>query len=353
MLPDITIDKYLEEYSGNYIDLIQICERYLLIAILKDNKTSSYYLTKVLEAVHGSNNKNKEEIEAIEKLCISVSLYFNSNYVYALSLSEKAMYTLKDSELKSFYNVLTIISGLSYRGLGRLDKAVQLFLNSYKLNEISENLFEYNIVCTYQLAEIHLSIRDLYQAEKFYKTTLELSKKSDTTLTHFRANIGIASLFLHKKDLKSCKKHLDIAYSIKNIGNGALARVLCDYGLYYYKCKNYENAIKYFEDSLTIRQNHSLIDASSTNYINLAKIYLALENYDEALNNISKAYQICSEYKSEIKLMEVYYLLAQIHKQIGNWEEAVKYFDLHINLYQIDHKKQLENIYFIKHNSVI
>ncbi|MCT4581101.1 MAG: tetratricopeptide repeat protein [Flavobacteriales bacterium] len=352
MLSDTILDKYLDNYQGKFADLIVICERFLRIAILKDNKTSSNYLSIVLDAVHNTDHKNKDEIEAIEKLCIAVSMYFNSNYVYALSLSEKAMYTLRNSELKNFYNVLAITSGLAYRGLGKLDKAVQLFLNSYQLNEVSENLFEYNIVCSYQLAEIHLSIKDLYQAEKFYQLTLELSKKSNTTLTHFRANVGIANLYLHKDEYDLCKKHLDIAYTLEGIGNGALGRVLCDYGLFYYKTKDYNKAIKYLKESLSIRLEYSLIDAASTNYMNLTKIYLALNQYDEALQNIEKAYEICMEHRSETKIMQCYYLLAQTHKRIENFSKAVQYFDLYINLYQSNHKKQLENIYFIKNSNI-
>lgn len=139
-----------------------------------------------------------------------------------------------------------------------------------------------------------------YAKERFDKSILHLEKAleldpEDADASH---NLGVVYLYLNRYDeaIKCFKKALenDLYRNQANSMNAV--------GWAYYKQNDYANAEKYFKETL----NHDRMYLTA--YDNLAKVYIALNRFDDAIIELLKALDLNSYYPEALLDIGICYL---------------------------------------------
>jgi tetratricopeptide (TPR) repeat protein len=146
--------------------------------------------------------------------------------------------------------------------------------------------------------------------------------------TEGRLLSGLGTLLMHTDEWEKAIDHFNRGLiSSRNAGNQLLeSKILADIGNYYFKRKDYDLALDFQNKSLEIRKNKNYINASITNYIQLAEIYLMLGKLDEALRLGALAFEISAKLKVMIKLYESHEVLAKAYEQAGDMTKAYEHF---------------------------
>lgn len=353
MTQDLTIDEYFSKYKGDINQLSNLCERFVTISTSGDQILIDFYLKKIQDACKKCITEEELSIvEGLENLSLALAYFYKTKFLDAIEVSLKSIALLKHSPFQGLYNISLIIYGSINRSLGRLDIAVEYLIKGSNNDEFSEELKEYHFFCYYQLAEINLYIKDIITASEYYNIAIKIATKENDSRSLFRANIGLAGLYLYKKQLDLSYKHLQIAYNLKELSNSSISRLYCDYGIYYYEKEDYLTSLKWLTKSLIIRVENQFEDASSTSLINLGKTYFALGKNKKALSTLNKALIICKKNQSRNKLLNCYFLLAKIYQEKKMWKKSSISYSFYNEINTELRNEQLQNIYDLKNNRI-
>ena len=204
----------------------------------------------------------------------------------------------------------------------------------YKALESSETSEIYKNI---GLCELNLD--NTKEATQAFKKAYELDNQDATTTYYYGCCLSktdkqkAAGLFEEviklRKDFSDAYKSLAMVYMEINQTDNAIQTVLSalsnkniepDYSLYYIAAtcymikKDYENAIKYLEKALEIKENHLPVINS------LATCYMNTQNYEKALEILKKAYEADSENSLTL------YNLGICYQVKSDFEQALKYF---------------------------
>jgi tetratricopeptide (TPR) repeat protein len=104
--------------------------------------------------------------------------------------------------------------------------------------------------------------------------------------------------------------------------NVGLARVNNNIGLIHYYQKNYEEALKYFNQALETADETRVGDAS----LYIGRVYIEQNNYSEAERYLKKALNIGEKNEDKYIISDCYYLLGRIDAFYGENTRAMDYF---------------------------
>lgn len=75
-------------------------------------------------------------------------------------------------------------------------------------------------------------------------------------------------------------------------------------------------------------------EESAKIFVNHGKLYKKMGKYEESISYFQKAETIFGNYQNDIKLGQIYYNLADVYYEKEDYEKAVEYCDMCINLYE-------------------
>lgn len=207
-----------------------------------------------------------------------------------------------------------------------------------KAEELSNEEDKYLTCVLYNnLGNTYLSNGDFYNAEKYYKKSLEKDNN------YIYAILGLANIdaynYQYYKDNNYYNKALDKFNDAEKINPNF-------HGIYYNKShlllnkgrtegnkESYLEAIKLVNKALECLNNRQMKDniTKALYYYGLGIAYSELYNYDKSVVN-----KVIESYKKSIELNEgdynPYYNLASFYDNIGNKKEAINYYNKSINI---------------------
>jgi tetratricopeptide (TPR) repeat protein len=148
-------------------------------------------------------------------------------------------------------------------------------------------------------------------AAKYYRMSID----EDSLFVEAYDNLGLT--YRQMNELDSAAKYY--AISIELYPEGGLA--LQNLGVVYEKKKNYEKAVEVYS---------SLIELSNSNpegYYGRARMYMFLEDYDNAMQDALMAEELYNTYESEY-VMDAHYLIGLIYYFMEDMENSRKYLKL-------------------------
>lgn len=223
----------------------------------------------------------------------------NLGYLYqTLSQFEEAMLVLtKGYDLLKPVSTPTRTSvinlqnlGLTYKALGRFDRAEALYLDAHNQSQgLQDPILE--VVTLINLAEIHTDQNDLLSAERSYQTAQTLAIKHGLTRYELNALLGLGTL-LFKRAL-------------------------------------YARAKTTHQDALMLAKEISVKSGELDCLLALANDDLAIRNYTEATQFAQEALLIAEQMEQVLSLSACHKVLAQAYKNQGAFERA--FFHLEAN----------------------
>jgi len=348
---DEKLDSLLSSSEQNYDNLIPLIARYSELLSSGNLKLIEQYNSRIEDAC----NLWETEIPTIKGIRLfldGMKNYFHANFETSLQSLEKAMKTLNESAYKDLFAMSNMFYGRSNRSLGILDISVRHFTIGLETLDSNGQFAIFKGLAYYQLAEIDVYIHDFEAAKKNYEQAAHEAERLNHNSGLFRSYNGMANLFLNQNDLEKCKFFLDKSLSIQGLTVSQKSRSYCDMGVYYHNKKDFINAAASLKESYQLRIGANLKDAASTSLINLGKTQLELEQTDQSISTLVEALGICVKYKSNVKLMACYQLLAQAYAKNKDWENSSEFYRKY-DLLQIRlNSTQLQNIYGIKNEQI-
>ncbi len=215
--------------------------------------------------------------------------------------------------------------GSLYKGRSEYNRALEYYFESLGLcRVIGFDKGTAAILGNIGLAYFELKEHD--KALEFYRQALEMNTKTGrkASLGVNYNNIGLLhgdegryelSLENHLKALELRRElgyTIEIANSLNNLG-----RVSMQMG-------NYQKALDYLNEAFEVNDGNDP-DLTTIIHENLAKTYRAAGRYDSALVHARETLEQSRDFGSLLGVKVGYELLSDIHKQLGNYKEAVAY----------------------------
>lgn len=216
-----------------------------------------------------------------------------------------------------------------------------------KAEELSSEEDKYLTCVLYNnLGNTYLSNRDFYNAEKYYKKSLEKDKN------YIYAILGLANIDIYNYQYSKNNDYYNNDdynnYYIEALSKFDEAEKIEPnfHGIYYNKShlllnkgrieenkESYLEAIKLAEKALECLNNKKIEDntTKALYYYSIGIIYSELYTYDKSVEN-----KVIENYKKSIELNEndynPYYNLANFYDSIGNKKEAINYYNKSISI---------------------
>jgi serine phosphatase RsbU (regulator of sigma subunit)/tetratricopeptide (TPR) repeat protein len=280
----ISLSKKLNYQHGEGIAIYRLG----LIAWRQNNYQTADSLYKIAFNIF---EKHKLQAEISDCLGSFGSIELNKgNYVEALNWYLKSMKiaeSLRDNaRLAVLYNNL----GLVYKNQNNFDEALTFYQKSLLINEKTQNI----LVTTNlnNIGLIYYERKDFEKALFYYQKALEINEKRNNQRS--------------------------IALNTNNIANVYLAQ------------KNAMQALPYIRKSIAI--NQQLNQKNPLNYSSLGKAYNLLGKPDSSLLYFHQAIKISRAANTKTLTQGIYRDLAENHKQNRQWDSALFYKELQVNL---------------------
>ena len=326
--------KERDALANDYYDLFEIYK------LEHKNDSAAYYLE--LRAALDTTN-----VERLLETAIFIRDYI-ADYNKSLKYSETILSTNYDNATKvnAYLN-----SGICYKWLGNLDKALEMFnigLDN-SLSVFGENS-SFTAAVYKNMGTIYDDIGDYAKAMELYDKAVEIQK---TTLGEHNAeiadtynNIGVTLSYLNRQEesLTYLEKALSIKKGVLGEKDPAIAIACLNLGSTYAHIGNLEESIRLFNNALYIQKEVLSDDHPEIAYTynNIGFIYFYLNNIDTCFMYTQKALNIfenCYGENSGYTAM-CYGNMAVLYDEIGDFQKSLEYnlkaLAIHENLLQSD-----------------
>lgn len=233
---------------------------------------------------------------------------------------------------------LRILLGHAYGKSAQNEYAAEVYCNALKiLEDRTENIANWQELysfCKFALCRAWRKMGKLNQVipileevgENFQDPSQRINILNDLGLAYWqKASITKETLYLDQAVI-TYQKAIELADEIDAPRQKAM--VLNNKGMVYYEKNQYDDAIEAFYEALSITNDEYYIACISNE---IAKTYLKLGNFHKAKKFINKANQILIDYDEnlgEIELLRNLAIEGLYQRKIGNFEDAVHYFDM-------------------------
>ena len=217
------------------------------------------------------------------------------------------------------------IRGMMNKTLGRLDQAHHDYNLCLDMMEQGTMFEHFRKVCTYQLAELFVLLKDLNSARKYFEICLANTAPGDGL--HGRALNGCGIIYLRNKEYETAISLFNRSLSECGVSNNRrlYSKNLVDVAQCYIYLGQPDKAIPSLSESLDIRLADKSYDAAITNYILLAEIFLGENKTDEALEAALMADRYAKELNITIKELQTEKILAEIYEKKNDFASALKH----------------------------
>ena len=334
---------YAYYLRGSYHDAINYYERNIRLASeLGERSTLSTVYCNLGLAYLAVNNFEKaaasqkkfllaaSEKKNVFNICKALGnigeVYFKEeNYSEALRYFSEYLKITEDNKLETQKAVACNKLARTYLNVGNNKKALEMFNRELALNKAFNNtsrMFD----CYDSIALIHLSKKNLNEAHSTYMEQLELATELEDVQKQAKAlnKLGLCLIQLGscKEALREFEKQLEILHD-SELDEGRCHGHIAEC---YYLLKNFPEALKHYEICLErVSAAGSMIDQDRA-YGCLCKVHKAMNNMQEARVCTEKRL-VLSHDSEDAARCEAYGELGEIHLCLGNYDQALSYFE--------------------------
>ncbi len=299
----------------------------------------------------GWDLNRKDPKKAIETATIALSESEKVNYLKGIAQSKKTLgacsiwlsnneeavdYTfaamqlfkeleLPDEEAQCNYNL-----GTNFYYLSDYDNALRYFIQCFRINENNNNL--QGIADGLNgMGTVYYSIDDNEKAIESLSKSITICKKIKDYIVLPKALDGIgnayANLGKYEEALSSMFECLDVLKSYHS-NKQVEAFALNGIGNIYFKKKDFENAHRYFNESLNLRREIGFKVGEATTLERIGRLYLEENNSENAMDFFHASIELSKEINSKESLYKSYEGLSKAYEKFGNIAAAYENYQL-------------------------
>ncbi len=314
---------------------------------MKRGSVSTILLLFCMLFTHGTGYCNTNTKEYCQSLMDSAHIeYSRTNYAKSLELLTEAKFLAEtnnwdDYKMRALSNI-----GLLYSALSDLDKAMEYYLEAYKI-VVKMSHQEGEMILLNNIAGIYYSEKKFDQATQYYQRVLAIAKQLNDTAQMIKTYSSLSFIANEEGNYDLSTKYADICLSIAKVTSSkeVIFIAKCTKMENLYTKKAYPAAAKL---ALNILEEHKneFIKAQHTVFlfVLISKIYLQLDDTEKALSFAQEA----SKYTHTLEeWIIVYEQLSDIYWKNNSFILAWKYKDSVIlfkdSSYKINARDNLES----------
>ncbi|GAB5466655.1 MAG: hypothetical protein Kapaf2KO_20910 [Candidatus Kapaibacteriales bacterium] len=213
--------------------------------------------------------------------------------------------------------------GTVYLSKSEYSKALEYLLKSLQLKEEFEDMA--GIARTLNnIGLIYHRMSNNKKALEYYSRSLEIKEKIGLKTASTLHNIG--NIYSKEDSLEKALKYINLAKAINEGKNGSkmmLSNNLSVLGVIYKKLKEYEKAIRYNEEALSIKKEIEDKDGTALIIGNMGEIYLAQAEDIETGNRDGVDYSILNRNYYIDKSIEYFSNSIKLDEKLGNLQSQI------------------------------
>ena len=248
----------------------------------------------------------------------------------AIEFGKAALEVAKKIEDRKREGLLMDLIGQGYDQKGDIANAITFFNGSFK---IANELHDFNAV-----AEIKLNLGACYTdvgnyklGISAYKSAVDYYKQINDKKRLCRSEIFLSDALFKSNDPDNSLLYLEKVMPLSIELNGYMLHyVYTNFAECYFLKGNYELAKKNVAEAMKISEKINDLYALSADYLVLAKVYLALNDYKNAETFAKKGYDIAKQTQIRENLIDSYKIFSNVFEKQGKYSEALKYKNLFI-----------------------
>lgn len=297
-------------------------------------------------------NDGKTEYRFLTLFLMHLQRFNSLDYIEYI-ISNRSEFLLKSPKSQYLF-ILNIATNL-YKKIKAYDLALICYneILKIKLNLYKDDSNNAEILETYnEIAYINKELKNYDEAYACYKKKLDVLSKSDSDNQEiYKTYFDIIRLLITSQNYNEALNNCDIMLDLLTKNNASSENFVkvYDYMAYLYKLlNNHEEAIKYYEKALNIQQEiceysidkKEVDECLATLYTNIAKEYVALNDAQNAINNLNNAVNLY-----EKGTISIYtgtsncYKIAKIYSDLGEHDKALNCIEKGITIFKNGNNK--------------
>ncbi len=261
-----------------------------------------------------------------------------------------------DKDLARLLNFL----GNSYYGLGNYEQALNYYQKSLKVTLRLGNKSEIANLMQ-KIGIVSFTTNDYKKALLYFEQTLKIYQEIQYPMREAELFTSIGSIYLYWNEYEKAIENFDFARHIYQTLEYLPALENLNYlkGFAYYKSQQYELALQWYKKALEINQKIENRAGSAKLWNAMGQLFFEKEEMKNALDCYLTAYEIQVSQGDEILLAQALNNLANVHKELGNYDKSALYLDqslelstrLGLYLTQMDNYKLFYELHYLQNNS--
>ena len=271
---------------------------------------------------------------------------FQGNYTecekqlkWASKLVKGSRFRYENAMIRSNWGGVKILQG-DYKG------AVKLLMESLKLHESLGNLRGQANV-TGQIGNLYQEANELDLSLKYLRSSMRIADKTGNKLQYAGSCLDISTTLYkmkaHDSSITLAKKALGLFQKLGHPSGIAYANNTIGTNLLY--LHDYTEALRYFEEARKVAEVHAIdLDKVQSN---MARAYLGLQNYSQALEFATHAMNDAKRKNSIVEVSDAAEVLYRCYDTLKNYKKALEMYNLFIETRDSinDKEKQRELIH--------
>ena len=234
----------------------------------------------------------------------------------------------KAMELDDSLIIAKNLLGLTYKDMGKYDKAMEIFIAALNQAESLDDKRGIGISLN-SVAMIHYNKGDYDQSLEYLGRSLEISEdlgdKHGILTSLNERGIVYWNKSEYKKALSSLKRSLEISEELEH--KHGIASSSNNIGCVYWDQDNLENALLYFKRSLEVSKELGNKLGIGNGFNNIGIIYKDKGDLDKALDYYTRTLKIREEIGDKRGLGDSYNNLGTVFKDMGVYDKALEHFE--------------------------
>lgn len=290
---------------------------YSLLAMRLAHKMNDYvteiHTTRNYISYLSSNNKND-----------SIMYYYGRAVVCLENIENTCSQEIIDRE----FSLLHATMGNYYNYMGDVLKAIEEYQMALPIFEKYDRK-ESQLILYSNVASLYISIENLDQAEVNMLKALNISKEINDSLMIVYVYHDLCELELHRHNYDKAKEYATICHDyFKNHSENGLefSEIHCILAMIYRAdYKDYTKAEFHGKQALEIARNHKSVPHTSNAHLELGKIYIEMEDWQNAKNNILTALSL--QDTDPAGVIACHRNLVKIYIHLNEPDQAIAHFN--------------------------
>ncbi|WP_324027609.1 tetratricopeptide repeat-containing sensor histidine kinase [Maribacter sp. BPC-D8] len=334
----------ISNYKHNFLLFAFVCFSFFTALAQKDS--IEFYHQKISKLKNSSDfsENSPEYIDNLNQLSYyqrrieQDSMLINSER--ALELSKKNNYVL--GELEALSNLATL-----YLNKGETDKSIDFSLETIKNPDLKKypktEMKIYNV-----LGQGYYFKNDYPSTYTQFLHTLTIAEKTNDQFHLFRMNMNLGTIFSRLDNNDEALKYYAVAYKhVKKLNDPTKeVMMLSNMAFLNIELGNLDQAKIELDETLALFEKYKHTTWLAWTYSTLGYYYLALNDYENALVNYQKAFDMHNDFNDVKAKADIKYGLAKSYLGLNNLTKAEEIINKSVAIYaSTDYEKGLEKAY--------